>query len=403
MKVLLANKFFFRNGGPETVMFQERCFLRASGATVVDFSMEDERNFDSPYASYFVSRRDYRNGNRLGKLRSALTMIHSREAVHKISALIETTRPDLVHCHNIYHQLTPSIVGAAKSLGVPVVMTLHDYKPVCPTYLRLRAGRPCSLCLDGDFSHVLRTRCAGGSVQASAILYAEAVVQRWLGSYERVDRLLVPSRFMRDAILHRFNPDQVVLLYNGVDTTELTASLRDEAFVLYLGRLSPEKGIQTLLEAHDKTDGWRLVIAGTGPLESALLKQDHKASFVGHLSGESLRATIASASVVVMPSECYENCPMSVLESMAYGKPVVASRIGGIPELVVDGETGFLFEPGRVDELRRHLDRLMSDPTLRARLGAAARTRAERQFSIHKHNADLASIYQSLLTTRPVT
>jgi glycosyltransferase involved in cell wall biosynthesis len=396
MKVLFANKFFFNKGGPETVMFQERSLLLRSGQKVVDFAMEDERNFESPFASYFVSQREYRNGTKLGKLYSALSLLHSREAVSKISGLIEATGPDVVHCHNIYHQLTPSIIGAAKSLGVPVVLTLHDFKVVCPTYLRLREGRPCSLCLNGNFAQVLRNRCADGSVEASAVLYAEAVLHRWLGSYERVDRFLAPSRFMRDTACHRFEPDKVLLLYNGVDTARIAPSSRDEKFVLYAGRLSKEKGVETLLQAHGGATGWQLVIAGTGPLAEELQNKNKRASFVGHLSGEAMATTIASSSVVVVPSVVYENCPMSVLEPMAHGKPVVASRIGGIPELVVDGETGFLFEPGNVEELREYVARLMSDPTLRIQMGAAARKRAEAQFSIRKHHADLVSIYHSL-------
>src|SRR5690242_808467 len=215
MKILIANKFFFHKGGAEVVMFQERDYLLHSGEQVIEFSMQDERNCESLYDSHFVSRKDYESRN-LSKLGLALSLIHSREAVTKIAALIDKVQPDLMHCHNIYHQITPSIINVAKSRGIPVVLTLHDSKPVCPVYLRLRAGRPCSLCLDGDFRQVLKNRCAAGSIGASALLYAEAAVQRWLGSYEKVDRFLAPSRFMRDSALHRFRSDQVVLLHNGV-------------------------------------------------------------------------------------------------------------------------------------------------------------------------------------------
>jgi glycosyltransferase involved in cell wall biosynthesis len=399
MKVLMANKFFFRKGGAEIVMFQERNFLLRSGEEVIDFSMQDERNCESPYESHFVSRKDY-EGRNLTKIGLALSLVHSREAVSKIAALIDKMRPDLMHCHNVYHQITPSIISVAKSRGIPVVLTLHDFKPVCPVYLRLRAGRPCSLCLDGDFRQVLMNRCAGGSVGASALLYAEAAIQRWLGSYEKVDRFLAPSRFMRDAALHRFRSGQVALLYNGVDTAELEVSTRDEGYALYLGRVSREKGVETLLQAHEAAGTWDLVIAGTGPLERGLQMRYRNARFVGQLSGQALKAAIGGASAIVVPSEWYENCPMSVLEAMAYGKPVVASRIGGIPELVVDGETGVLFEPGDAADLRRHVSRLMGDASLRARMGAAGRIRAERQFSIEKHNANLIETYRSLVTAR---
>jgi glycosyltransferase involved in cell wall biosynthesis len=203
---------------------------------------------------------------------------------------------------------------------------------------------------------------------------------------------------MRDSALHRFPSEQVVLLYNGVDTTEIEVSTRDEGYVLYLGRLSREKGVETLLRAHEAAGTWDLVVAGTGPLERGLQMRYRNAQFVGQLSGQALKATIGGASAIVVPSEWYENCPMSVLEAMAYGKPVVASRIGGIPELVVDGETGVLFEPGDAGELQRHVSRLMGDASLRPRMGAAGRIRAERQFSIEKHNANLIDTYRSLVS-----
>lgn len=398
MKVLLANKFFFRNGGSEVVMFQERDFLLQSGHAVVDFSMQDERNIESPYASHFVTRQDYRGGGGPGRLRSALAFVHSPEAVKKVGALIDATRPDLVHCHNVYHQLTPSIIGAAKARGVPVALTLHDYKPVCPAYTRLRGGKPCTDCLDGDFGNVLRHRCAEGSLGKSALLYAEAVVQRRLGNYEKVDRFIAPSRFMAESVAHRIPAERIALLYNGVDTAHSHAGDGDEGHVLFLGRLSHEKGVETLLRAHAAADGrWPLVVAGGGPLLDDLKAQYKHAIFAGHLSGDALKQALAGAAVVVVPSEWYENCPMSVLEAMACGKPVVGSRMGGIPELVADGETGLLFEAGNVAELGACLDRLMGDAALRQCMGQAARARAEREFSLDRHNAGLMAIYETLV------
>jgi glycosyltransferase involved in cell wall biosynthesis len=400
LKVLLANKFLFNNGGAETVLFQERDFLKITGTEVVDFAMQHERNIQSPYAAHFVSRQDYRSGGSLAKkIRSALSLIHSGEAVSKLASLIEETQPDLMHCHNIYHQLTPSIVGVAKSRGIPVVLTLHDTKPVCPVHTRMRESQVCSSCLAGDFHHVLRYRCSDGSIAQSAALYMEAVVQRWLGSYEKVDRFLAPSRFMRDSVLRRFSADRVELLYNGVDVTKIPVSGLDKGYVLYCGRLAQGKGAETLLQAQEAAGcSWPVVIAGTGPLMDVLKSQfTRNVRFVGQLSGETLSTTIAEASVVVVPSEWCENCPMSVLEAMAHGKAVVATRIGGIPELVNDHLTGLLFEPGNAEELRMHLERLMGDAELRAQMGAAGRARVETDFSLEKHNAELMAVYQSLV------
>ena len=401
MRVLIANKFFFRNGGSEVVMFQERSYLQKSGVHVVDFSMDDPRNVESPYREYFVRHRAYGNGGGgiSRQIANAVSLIHSREAVSRIGGLIENERPDIVHCHNIYHQLTPSIIGAAKRRGIPVVLTLHDYKTVCPVYTRLRNGSVCSDCLDGKFLNVLRHRCADGSFGKSAILYAEAIAQKLLRSYERVDAVLAPSHFMAKSVTrHRFAGDRVHVLYNGIDLREISASKTDKNYILYMGRLTPEKGVATLLEAHAQmSDGLDLRIAGTGPLEEDLRRRYSRARFIGYVSGDALCKTIEEASVVVAPSEWYENCPMSVLEAMAYGKPVIASNIGGIPELVSDGETGFLFEAGNREALRVCLEKVMNSPAMRARLGAAGRKRVEECFTAEQHFEKLMGVYSSLL------
>ena len=400
MKVLIANKFFFRNGGSETVMFQERDFLLRTGHEVVDFSMRDDRNFQSAYEKYFVGNRSYAGGRsgKLGRVADALSFIHSLEAVRNIGRLIDETRPDLVHCHNIYHQLTPSIIGAAKKRGVPVVLTLHDSKPVCPSYYRVREGRPCSECLGGDFLNVVRYRCADGSFGKSTLLYAEARIQKFMGNYEDVDAFIAPSRFMQGSVAYRIPLERIKLLYNGIDTNAIAKSETDDGYVLFLGRLVPEKGIETLLKAHERSSlNWRLVVARTGPLESVLKTQYNQSIFVGYLAGNALKEMINMAAVVVVPSEIYENCPMSVLEAMAYGKPVVGSRLGGTAELVADGETGLLFDAGNVSELTAALDKLMSSADLRRQMGMAARQRVEAEFSLDRHHAGLMDIYKSVL------
>ena len=400
MKILQANKFFFANGGSETVMFQERDYLLANGHEVVDFAMQDERNFASDYANYFVENKSYKNqsANKLSKIADVISFVHSSEAVKNISRLISDTKPDIVHCHNIYHQLTPSIIGAAKKLGVPVVLTLHDYKPVCPTYNRLQQGKPCSKCLDGDFTQVLRNRCADGSFGKSAVLFAEATVQRSMANYEKVDAYIAPSQFMQKSIVHRVLENRIKQLYNGIDVNAISVSSVDEGYVLYMGRLVPEKGVETLLKAHANTaKSWPLKVAGTGPLLDVLKAQYKPSIFVGHLAGDALKSMIEKAAVVVVPSEWYENCPMSVLEAMAYGKPVIGSRMGGIPELVEDGKTGLLYTAGNVNELAAVLDKLITSSTLRQQMGTAGRLRVTQHFSLKSHNIGLMGIYRNIL------
>lgn len=398
MKILFANKFFFRNGGSEVVMFNEMDLMRGFENDVIEFSMHDPRNLPSRYDSYFVSQKSYRAQSRGEKLKSALSLIHSPEAVGKIRKLIIDEKPDILHCHNIYHQLTPSIINAATQLDVPVVLTLHDYKPVCPVYTRLQGGDVCTKCSDGQFEAVLTQRCADGSLGKSILLWAEARYHAVLRSYHRVSKFIAPSKFMHDAVVRRFGSDKVVHIPNGIDASRIAASEEDERYVLYLGRLSPEKGIETLLRAHAADNGaWRLVVAGTGPLLDECRERFPLAEFAGHLIGEALEDKLRKAAVVVVPSEWHENSPLSILEAMAHGKPIVASRIGGIPELVRDGSTGLLFEPKNAQELSARIKALLDDSDLRARFGREARHIAETQYTLSGHGDALLALYEDLV------
>ena len=397
LKILFANKFFFLNGGSEAVMFNEMELMRKYGLDVIEFSMHDPRNFSSKYGSYFVSQRSYRSNSRNDQLKSALSLIHSREAVKQVTNLIRDERPDILHCHNIYHQLTPSIINAASRLKTPVVLTLHDYKPVCPVYTQLCKGEVCTKCSDGRFESLLTQRCADGSIGRSALLWAEARYHAAAGSYQRVDKFIAPSRFMRDAVVRRFGEDKVVHIPNGIDSSRIEVSGQDEGFVLYLGRLSPEKGVETLLRTHAADNGaWRLVVAGTGPLLEDFRSHFPLAEFTGHLAGKALEIKLREASVVVVPSEWHENSPLSILEAMAHAKPIVASRIGGIPELVRDSETGFLFEPKNTQELSSRIRMLLGNSDLRTKLGREARRIVETEHSLKRHGAALLSLYENL-------
>ena len=396
-KILFANKFFFLNGGSEAVMFDEMELMRKYGLDVIEFSMQDPRNLPSKYESYFVSQKGYRSTSRSSQIKSALSLIRSREAVRQITNLIHVEKPDLLHCHNIYHQLTPSIISAAARLNVSVVLTLHDYKPVCPVYTQLCKGEVCTKCSGGRFEALLTQRCADGSLGRSALLWAEARYHAAVRSYQRVDKFIAPSRFMRDAVVHRFGEDRVVHIPNGIDASAIEVTGQDEGFVLYLGRLSPEKGVETLLRAHAADHAtWRLVVAGSGPLLDSFRSRFPLAEFTGHLTGEALKTRLSQASVVVVPSEWHENSPLSILETMAHAKPIVASRIGGIPELVRNGETGLLFEPKDTQQLSSRIRMLLDDSDLRTKFGRRARKIVESEYSLRRHGASLLSLYENL-------
>jgi glycosyltransferase involved in cell wall biosynthesis len=401
VRVLLANKFFFLNGGSETVFFQERDFLRANGVEVCDLSMQDERNLSSETDSYFVRNVNYRAGRGgVGRLREALSFIHSHEAVRQVEALVAVHRPQIAHLHNIYHQLTPAIIPALKRHGVKVVLTLHDGKLVCPSYLMMSKTGLCTRCEGKHFMGPVFFHCQDSYVK-EAMLASEALWHRWRGSYGGVDLFLSPSRFLADLVAQSCGVyDRIRVLRNGIDASLFVPTGRDDGYGLYFGRLSNEKGVATLLSAHAAIGGgdFPFKVVGTGPQEDSLRETYPKAEFLGYKAGAELRALVAAASFVVVPSECYENCSMVVLEAMAMAKPVIGARIGGIPEQVEDGVTGLLFPSGDKEALGQAMACLWSDPPLRTRMGAAARVKLEREYSLEHHCRDLLGIYEELLS-----
>ena len=398
MKILLANKFFYLNGGSERVFFQERDFLLEKGHSVMDFSMKDDRNFASPYSDYFVPNIDYHKDGSLSKRISQMgSFIHSNIAVDHVEKLIKEKKPDVAHLHNIYHQLTPSIIPALKSNGVKVVLTLHDTKLICPGYLALNNAGICTDCEGKNFLKPFVANCQN-SRSKGLLLASEAFFHKWKGSYDAVDLFVSPSEFLADLTSKRIPRDKIRVLNNGIDLTLCQPNYKDDGYCLYLGRISKEKGVKTLLKAHDGMDKkYPLKIVGTGPLEEELKREFSDAEFLGYKSGGELNEHIRNAAFVVVPSECYENCSMVVLEAMAFGKPVVGSRIGGIPEQVEDNRNGMLFEMGNVEQLARKMGVLAEDKVLRKEMGQAGREKLEREYSLQDHCEGLLDIYSELL------
>lgn len=397
MKILFANKFFYVNGGSERVFFQERDFLFEKGHKIIDFSMNDIRNFPSLFSEFFIPKVDYNNSDRVFQnIQNAASFIHSSVAVENIEALVAQEQPEIAHLHNIYHQITPSIIPILKNNGVKVVLTLHDYKLVCPSYLALKEGVICDQCQGKSFWKPFTTNCQNSYMQG-LLLSMEAMFHKWKKSYDSVDLFLAPSQFMAEMISKRIHPDKIQVLRNGIDTNEYKSNYTDQGYGLYFGRLSKEKGIETLLKAHQKTTiKFPLKIVGTGPMEADLRLNYPNAEFLGYKTGQELNDLIANAAFVIVPSEWYENCSMVVLEAMAFGKPIIGSRIGGIPEQIEDGKTGFLFEMGNSDELAEKMSLLAADSDLRQLFGKNSRIKLETEYSLDDHCQKLMKIYEAL-------
>lgn len=401
MKILLVNKFFFIKGGAETVYFQERSMLKKAGVQVIDFSMQHEKNFPSDYADFFVDNVDYhKDSSLLGGIKTAVSFIHNAEACKKMLALLQKERPDIVHFHNIYHQLTPALIKVARNFGCKTVLTAHDYKIVCPSYSMLREGKVCDACITGTVFNAFRYRCQEGSASKSLLLSLEATWQYIAQNYQALDVIVSPSKFLRGILLRTLPNSRIDVIVNGVDDSQPVGEINDEGYVLYFGRLSREKGVATLLQAHQKMrNKATLKIVGHGPLYDELVAKYPDVEFLGYVQqGEALDNLIKRARVVILPSECYENCSMAVLEAMAFAKPVIGSRIGGIPEQIRDGIEGILFEPGNAQELAGAMDTLVEDPEKARVMGLHGRERLSEKYALDKHMETLQTLYKELLS-----
>lgn len=378
MKVLIVNKFLYPNGGSETYIFKIGKQLAENGHEVQYFGMEHEGRIVGNRVESYTSSMDFHTG-KLGKLLYPFKIIYSLEARRKLRPVLEDFAPDVVHLNNFNFQLTPSILYEIeryeKKSGkqIRIIYTAHDYQLVCPNHLLLRPleYEPCERCLQNGFQECIRGRCIHGSRIKSILGYMEGTLYKKLHTYRKLDAVICPSRFLRDRLAQYEDlRDKLLVMHNFVDKEDMQEKGDPQketsgGYILYFGRFCQEKGVGTLLQVCRSLPQIPFVFAGSGPMEEEVnaVKNVENRGFV---SGEALYRLIAEAVFCVVPSEWYENCPFSVMESQIYGTPVLASAIGGIPELVKDGETGELFAPGNVDELREKTEKLWND---RERLG----------------------------------
>ncbi len=422
MRILLVNKFHYRKGGAETYYLTVGSELERMGHEVAYFSMRHPDNLPCKWDKYFVTQREYNNvKNPFKAARDGMALIYSPEAKRNFQALCEEFRPDVIHLNNVHRQITLSILDAPylSESKVPVFYTAHDYVTICPGYLMLDGdGRVCDACLeDGRYRHCIERRCVKGSRAKSALAAMEASFNRAHKSNKRIDKVIAPSRFMRSKLIEGGWPEgKVVFLQNFADDAILDraanagadATDRENPYLLFFGRLSVEKGVDTLLRAFDSAlpslpQDMRLVVVGDGPDASEFkalassLGCASRVEFAGYQTGEALQAYVERASLAISSSRCRENMPYSIVEAFAAGTTVVGTDIGGIPELVDEGKTGFICEPGDVPSMADAISRGTSaflDRSAYARLQRNCRSYVIENCSREKFMGDLVNLYK---------
>ncbi|HMD18103.1 MAG TPA: glycosyltransferase family 4 protein [Terriglobales bacterium] len=409
MRILYCNKYDYPFSGTEAYLFDLIHQMDQRGQETALFSMDHGRTRAFAGRSYRIPHIDFKDPDAgfLKKVRMAAHALYSPSARRSMRRCLADFSPDLAHVRSIYHHLSPSILWELKRQRIPVLYHLNDFKILCPTYNFVAHGRACELCSHGAFHHAATKGCYTGPRSSALVLAAEAYLHKWLRTYERcVDMFLAPSEFVRQKLVANGFPAQrieVLPHFQALPSAEqLTA---DEGYLLYFGRLSPEKGVDELLQAMVRLPQTPLVIAGDGPERNrleALAKELslHQVRFAGMVHGEKLEKLIAGCSFSLFPSHAYETLGKSILESYAWRRPVIASDLGSRRELVQHGVTGLLYPDGDREQLAHSIGFLFDRPDLIEKMGAAARDRVRANHNPNQHMEKLLELYHRMTSSK---
>lgn len=400
MKILLANKFHWNKGGSEKYYFELGELLKKHGHEVAYFSMEDEKNIKTGDKEYFVPKFDLNNSSKL----KALDVIYNKKNEELMEKALDDFKPDIVHLNNFQRQLSASIIKPCKKRNIPVVFTAHDLQSVCPGITMMdRNKNTCELCVKGKYYNCIKKACNKGSKLKSIIGAIEAYYYRLAKIYfNKIDAIITPTQFYKEMLTKDgISQNKIFKIHNFLYLSDYKRTkVKEDKSVLYIGRLSSEKGINNLIDAFKNVDDYTLYILGDGPEKEIIkekIKDKNNIILVGFVTPDKVREYISKSSLVVVPSTWYENGSYVAMESLAMGKCVLGANIGGIPEIVIDNETGKLFKHDSVTDLNEKLTELLNDEKSLEKYGIAGRKYIEKEFSSEFHYKNLMKLYKSLI------
>ena len=406
MKILQINKYHYIRGGADRVYFNTGKLLENNGHDVIYFSMDSMDNVPCDQSKYFASNNDFTRFSFLQKIKKSTAFFYNKDAEIKLRELIEIEKPQIAHAHVFFGSLTPSVLKVLKKYNIPVIISVHDYKIVCPAYLFLNGKNEiCESCEGKKYYKAVTNNCVKNSKVNSMFFALEAYyrdAQFPLTKY--ISQLLFVSDFAAN-IHKKYKPELEAIssrIYNFdpmIGTSDL--EFKKGEYFLYAGRLSIEKGLKTLIAAFNKLPNLKLLIAGNGELMSELKDiASENITFLGFQNNDQLQKLILNASFVIVPSEWYENNPMAIIEAYSKGKPVIAANIGGIPEIIDDCNTGYIFESGNIEDLVEKIDKASSiTQTEYEILSKNSEIFALKKFSPQKHYKELIKLYQKALSS----
>jgi glycosyltransferase involved in cell wall biosynthesis len=400
MRIAVAGQNFHIRGGSDRVLFDELKLLHENGHDAAPFCAANSSNLPNEWSTFFPQV----SANLSHPTpKDVARYIYNFDAKRSVRRFIEVYRPDIFHLHIYYGKLTASILGEIKSAGIPIVQTMHEFKAICPTYSLFSDGKLCEKCSDFRFFNAVKHRCNRGSLSRSIISTIESYASLTLGAVSKIDRFIAVSEFQAEKVAEMGVPrEKITTIRNFIDVDNIVPSFRKGTYFIYFGRLEINKGIWPLLKAFEAMPDEHLLIVGDGSEKESLERHctEHaltNVKFKKFCDQQELGALVRGSIASIVPSIWYETFGLSAAESLAYGKPVIASRIGGLPEVVSDMDDAILVEPGNVAQLRAAVERLSKDGTLAETMGRLGRDNVERKFNRHEHYQKLLSVYRSLI------
>ena len=412
MRILLVNYRYFISGGPEKYMFNIKKMLEDNGHEVIPFSIHSNKNVQTKYSKYFVEPiggRDVTYFDEVKKTPKSVWQmltrsIYSVEVEKAIKKEIRDTQPDLVYIIHFVNKLSPSVITGAKKMGLPVVLRLSDYFLLCPRFDFMYQKRICEDCLTKGYRSCIKKRCVKESLFASVVRVFSMKFHNFIHVYQDVDAFITPSEFLKKKLVtNGFDASKITCIPTFTTSKSEIGKLQVGDYGLYFGRITEEKGVETVIKAYEKLPDHKVKIMVDDTTEEAIRLKEyvkrHKmknVEFLGFKSGSQLENVIKDSRFTIIPSIWYDNLPNTALESFQYSKPVIASNIGSLPELVVDEMNGFLFEAGNHDDLIKAIKKLDDNENI-MKMGAASRKRLEMKFAPQSHYEALMKVFNSVI------
>ena len=394
--VLLVSQNYYIRGGSDRIFFATAGLLKRRGHQVIPFTAAHPRNWPTAWSRYFPVAADFEQPGLVDLAR----FIYSRPASIAIRKLLSEHNPDIAHLHIYYGKLTGSILAPLKRAGTPIVQTLHEYKLICPAYTLVCNSQICEACEGHHFWRAVPRKCNRNSLARTLLSVIESYVSRFLGAVDKIDHFIAVSDFVRDKMIqYGVPPKKITTIHNFVNPSTIVPNHKPGEYFLYFGRLERIKGVFTLLKAAAPLTQVPLLIVGDGSARDKLAEMIERRNLkhvqlLGFKQGAELEQLIRNSICTLVPSEWYDPFPVTILESFAHSRPVIASCIGGIPESVTNGVDGFLVEAGNAEALRETMAWMAAHPTEAVEMGLAGRRKVETQFDPETHYQRLMAVYR---------